>query len=183
MLEEFLTNEITIGFQKLNYKTKKYVENFRSGNQSIDNYFQRSAIDDSDTVTYIFIDEKKDKTIACVSLSCSKIDMQGINGIKFSRPAFEIKYFATNEEYHSLPYKEGDTCTLSEKVMMTFITYLFGTCRPKIGASFVILYSVKRAVHFYQKCNFDNFETYMLRSEDDYTADCVPMYMNLIPEI
>ena len=54
---ETLGKDIPIDFIKLTYKTKSYVENFNCGNKQIDNYFQNHALNDNNTVTYLFIDK------------------------------------------------------------------------------------------------------------------------------
>ena len=68
-----LGKDIPIELCRLNYKTKSYIANFQSGNQQIDDYFRNRAIDDWDTVTYIYLDTNRDIPIACVSLCCSSM--------------------------------------------------------------------------------------------------------------
>lgn len=185
MSEEGLKGiDISIGFQRLNYKTKKYVENFKCKNSAIDFYFNHQALDDNSVVTYLFIDENNDKTISCVSLACSRIDVfNQKQRVKEAIPAFEIKYFASNEDYHSMPYEEGDSHSLSEVIMMKIITHIFNKCRNVVGGTHIVLYSVPEAVHFYEKCGFEHFNEFMTRSDAYFTKDCIPMYMCLLPEI
>lgn len=180
---ETLGINIPIDFIKLGYKTKSYVENFNCGNKQIDYYFQHIALNDNNTVTYLFIDKSKDVTIACVSVCCSRIDIIDSNGlIEATIPAFEIKYFAINEKYHKKKYKEDSDQTLSKVIMDKMIYYLYDDCRSVVGASKIILYSLKRAVHFYEGCYFKKFEPFMKKSEDTFVSECTPMYFDLDPE-
>lgn len=185
--------DIDIVFTTLNYQTKKYLSKFSCGNSEIDKYFCTYAFNDKDTVTHIFIDKQKDTPIALISISCSKInyveyvyDDSHNKHLHYlsSTPAIEIKYFATAEQYHSLPYykNSNSSYTLSRAIMSKSISYIHKISLENIGASKIILNSLPQAVNFYEACFFKRFEDNMDISEFSCYLDSCPMYFNLLPE-
>lgn len=176
--------DIEIAFLPLTFKHKKYVQNFHSGNDEIDRYFQNFAIDDWDTATYAFVDKSLDIAIAFVSMSCSRVDYWQDKEYIDSTPAVEIKYFAVDERYHSLPYEsKNDKLTLSKVIMSKTICYIFDEIVAKIGASKIILSSVPKAVNFYKGCYFEVYENNMEINYDCVDYNLIPMYYNLKPDI
>lgn len=65
--------DIEISIQVLDENTKKYAEDFKCGNENIDYYFNKEAVDDTTSVTYLYIDNATDKLVACITLACSAI--------------------------------------------------------------------------------------------------------------
>lgn len=179
-MDNLLGKNINIAFEKLNSKNFCFLESFNCGNIQINNYFQKKALNDNDSVTYLYLNKDNNEVITCVSISCSKVDDEDEEKrIHSSIPAFEIKYFATNNKYHKLKYKENSDLTLSRYIMDQMIYYIYDECATRIGGSKIILYSVKRAENFYKHCHFKNFEPHMKRSEDTFISECIPMYTNL----
>lgn len=178
-----LGKDIDIAFLTLDYQCKKYLKSFSCGNSEIDRYFHYHALDDPDTITYMFIDKCKDIAITLVSVSCSKIDYWQDKKYLNSTPAIEIKYFATDERYHSLPFRsKDDNVTLSKSIMSKMICYISENISTKIGASKIILNSVEDAIHFYQDCYFNIYDSNM---DIDYSClndGLTPMYFNLLPD-
>ena len=171
--------DIPLIFRELNEDTKKYLSEYTCGNMGIDDHFHEKAINDKSTTTFLFIDKEESRAITCVSLSCSRIDyVHSIHGHE-STSAFEIKFFATDEDYQKRPYDENNTTTLSKSIMNILIVFLKNTCRKYIGATHIVLYSVPKAKNFYLDCGFLEFEEYMEKKEEHFTHDCIPMYMPL----
>ena len=179
-----LGKDINIDIQILNYKNKNYLTNFNCGNENIDKYFHNYALNDVNTATHMFIDTDKDIAIALVSMSCSKVDFWQDGEYLCSTPAVEIKYFATDERYHSLPfeYKE-DNNTLSKVVMSKVVWNIYDDLTKKIGASIIILNSVEKAIHFYENCGFEVYNVDMNVSYECIEAKLTPMFLSLKPDI
>lgn len=57
-------------------------------------------MDDTTSVTYLYIDNATDKLVPCITLACSAIFTAEETEEQFSKmlSAMEIKYLATNEE-------------------------------------------------------------------------------------
>lgn len=179
-----LGKDINIKVQILNYKNKKYLCGFNCGDSEINRYFHYQALDDNNTATYIFIDSDKDIAIALVSISCSKVDYWQDKKYLDSTPAVEIKYFATDEKYHSLPYETcSDKNTLSKSIMSNMVWNIYNDLTKKIGASIIILNSVRKAENFYINCGFQKYETDMDVSYDCINQELIPMYLPLNPDI
>lgn len=174
--------DIEIEIRVLNEESKKYAENFRCGNLSIDYYFNNEAVNDSTSVTYLYIDKAEDKLVACVTLACSAIFTAEESEEQFSTilSAMEIKYLATNEEYQHMPYyPEKSRPTLSDLMFDYIISYMSEISQQVIGAAKIVLYAVPQAVSFYKRHGFKEFGDTMYGDEGYYVEGCKPMYLDL----
>lgn len=173
--------QYNIDFKILDKATQKYTETFNCGNPSIDAYFREGAINDSSSVTYLFIDTDSDELISCVTLSCSAIftDTDIENTFSTILSAMEIKYFAVDEEYQHIPYERNAKLSLSYYIFVFMLNYMMEMSHNKIGASKVVLYAVPTAVNFYKRCKFKEFGSTMYGDEGYYVSECIPMYYDL----
>ena len=150
--------QCSIKVKVLSVKEQKYLQNFSCGNQSIDKYFRKKAIEDETAVTYLYIDKEEDVLIACVTLSCSAIytDEEDVRSTVLS--AMEIKYLAVDKRYQHLPYTpESGSPSLSDMIFRHMLLRMYNMSHRYIGASKIVLYSVKRAISFYERHGFRQF--------------------------
>lgn len=169
---------------KLIAEVPDLLSNFRSGNDSIDKYFKCQAKDDAEAVTYCFIDENKNELIALSTLSCNGIIIKA-NSLIQTVPAVEIKYFAVNEDYHSKPIPIDNELMSGE--IYNWSDYCFDITIRKIveftcnycGAGRVFLYSVEKAIHFYERKGMKRFTGYMHKDDRNYLDGCTPMFLVL----
>ena len=179
---------IQFKIERLTADTRNFVGSFSCGNLEINDYINNEeAFYDCETVTYLLL-EKDDndqftKLIGFLSLSCSAIikDLDSVDsdGRPYDElvPAALIEYFAITEEYHGMPYDQGEDITFSEVVFSMFIVRIMRILKEFIGAQYIILCATKEAYNFYRKCNFGDFEEDMGYSNDPHTSDCIPMYL------
>ena len=141
-------------------------------------YFTDYAMDDNEARSYVYINKQTGKTVACISIACSVIMTEVNNAISEYYPAVLIDKFIVDKNYRHLQYmKEDDTSTLSSMIFMDFLEYIEEISVNIIGAKYVVLYSVEEAHTFYhKKCDMNNFEDYMKRTDNPDTNDCIPMY-------
>ena len=154
-------------------------EKFDCGNEVINHYLKSEAKKDTQAVSFLITDEKNNAVIGYFSLSCSGfiIESQGHPTIY---PAVEIKMFAVDEAYQHIPYSDDpEDGTLSDIIFNFAISKIYDFTEKYCGADKVILYAVPKAVNFYRKNFFSEFETFMLKSESRFLDGCIPMYMNL----
>lgn len=164
----------------LSPENRKYTKHFFCDNQAIDRYFREEAPFDQTAVTYLFIDDENDRVVACVTLACSAI-FSTETGEQFSTilPAMEILYFAVDEEYKHIPYKENSILTLSHFLLSYMLDRMSDISHEFIGAAKVALYSVPSAVNFYKRCNFVEFGNAMYGDKGYFVEGCIPMYYDL----
>ena len=174
--------DIEISIRVLDENTKKYAEDFKCGNENIDYYFNKEAVDDTTSVTYLYIDNATDKLVACITLACSAIFTAEETEEQFSTilSAMEIKYLATNEEYQHMPYYSNKSRpSLSDLMFDYMISYMSEISHEVIGAAKIVLYAVPQAVSFYKRHGFKEFGDTMYGDEGYYVEGCKPMYLDL----
>lgn len=163
----------------LSFDDEKYVQAFDCGNKIINKYFQKKAANDRTAVTYLFIDKNEDTLIACITLACSAIFTEEDDVRSTVLSAMEVKYFAVDKQYQHMPYLENETKTLSDVLFDHMINLMDTMSHDNIGASKIVLYSVKRAVNFYRKHGFKYFGSMMYGDTGSYVSNCEPMYFDL----
>lgn len=154
-------------------------EKFDCGNEVINHYLKSEAKKDTQAVSFLITDEKKNAVIGYFALSCSGFIIE-FRGHPTIYPAVEIKMFAVDEAYQHIPYSDDpEDGTLSDIIFNFAISKIYDFTQKYCGADKVILYAVPKAVNFYRKNFFSEFETFMLKSESRFLDGCIPMYMNL----
>ncbi len=176
--------DIKVAFELLREENRHYTDGFSYGNKSIDSYFRSKALSDKTSVTYLYIDTDADELISCVTVACSAIfneeDDQEEQQFSTILSAMEIKYFATNKTYQHIPYSEDDkNISLSDMMFDFMLQTLKDISQNVIGAAKIVLYSVKRAVSFYERHDFKDFGNTMYGDRGYYVSGCKPMYLDL----
>lgn len=172
--------QCSIKLKVLSGKDAKYLQNFSCGNKEIDRYFRDKALKDKTAVTYLYLDQNADALIACITLSCSAIFTEEVDVRSTVLSAMEIKYLAVDKNYQHLPYYQGKKRpTLSDMIFDNMIWNMRRMSLKHIGASKIVLYSVKRAITFYERHGFKKFRLEMYGDQGDYVISCCPMYFDL----
>lgn len=180
-LYEF-ADEIDVEFVILNRDSKELAKKFKSGNDYIDKFIRQNACKDKETVTYAAIDKEKQLIIAIMTLVAS--------GIYFLHkppsvrpnivmPAVEIKNFALDERYQKTPLSATCDTTLSRMIFSKYMRDILELSKNTIGIKKIVLYSVDKAITFYQRFGFKQFKSYMARSDERAIKNCTPMYFSL----
>lgn len=182
--------------QNVQLRAKKYAKkfqdmlaNFDCGNKHIDCLVWRDSYSSS-TVSYLYVDEDSDKLVAYASIACSGIvvetsefdgDDAAIEPESSILSAVEIEYFAVHKEYQKMPFDPD--CdpkeTLSYYIFMDMIQRIREISRNVVGTRAVVLYSLKNAVHFYEKCGLEVLPEGLIGRTDAHVSGCTPMYMRL----
>lgn len=157
---------------------RELLKNFDCENEVINNYFTSKAQDDSDAVSFAFIDEEKEALIALSSLSCSSIIAPSGNKLHLL-PAVEIKMFAVNKEYQHKPVFPEDDQHWSSHCLDKIIFHIREFTDTHCGASRIVLYSVPKAESFYLRAGFKKFLEFMRPQDKSFLEDCIPMFMVL----
>ena len=178
-------SDINISFRKATRQDSSLLNKFDCGNDSINQYIYNDSLKYGKDVPYIFIDDDTGNVIAFCSIGCNGISVikQDLEGFLYntSLHAIEIDFYAVNIHYQNMPYEKtsGQHETLSQALFSFMLDYVAKIAREYVGATHCCLYSVPEAVTFYQRCGFINFQSFMMRDQEPYTIDCVPMFMKL----
>ena len=164
----------------LDDKTYQYLNNFDSGKPDIDEYFKNEALNDSGSVTYMYVDMTTNIVIALAAVSCASIPVFNNNDdISENIPAMEIKYFALNEKLHHVPYTRNSRTKLSHCVHCYLIEHLKKVSIESVGAVKIVLQAMPEAVGFYSKCKFKEMTPYVSDNAVGEDDGCIPMFYDL----
>lgn len=75
-------------------------------------------------------------------------------------------------KYHKMLYKKDNNEKFSEILFSKIIKDVYNITENYCGASHIILYSVHCAIKFYKDIGFEDFEEYMISSDDKYLEGC-----------
>lgn len=164
------------------------LKGFSCGNDELDRFLHDEA-KESSAKTCLFIDTEEKKIVAYTSIACSAI-MYAVEDDecvllapdRFSlAPAIEIKYFAVHEDYKHLRYSDApsSSLTLSCNLFRYIVQHVRDIASNHVGAEYIVLYSVPKAISFYKRNLFNLFEDDMVRNADPYLESCQPMYMEI----
>ncbi len=155
---------------------------FSCGNEYLDKYLKVDSIKDENVVTYLFTDDDNKKIMGYCSLTCSGIHYE-LEGVRQTLPAIEIKYFAIDSRYQKLRFDDidddGAHFYLSDKLLCDMIQICQTISCEVLGASYVVLYSVPDAVHFYKRNCFHSYNEYMKEDNIRLLDGCTAMYLEL----
>lgn len=157
---------------------------FHCGNSYIDSYFQKKQIlTDDGAVTYCFwTDESKQELVGIASLSCSGIIVRSCEHFNIT-PAIEIKIFAVDERYQHVKFPGSDETSKRFRnwsdYCLLYLMEIVDDIRAACGASHLVLYSVKDAVHFYRRHLFEPFAALMTQPSNYVAKGCTPMFLRL----
>ncbi|MEE1318993.1 MAG: hypothetical protein UHD05_05725 [Ruminococcus sp.] len=160
----------------LNRKTQKFCRDFDCKNEYINKFIRDTAIDDVDSTTFIYIDNKTQKAICAYSLACSGI-VANLSDKLYVYPAVEIKIFALDKEYQHRKFSESKKSVTFGDVFLAYVIDSIGDFTENYcGASRIVLYSVPEYVNFYKRNFFKCFEDFMSPDESIVNQDCVLMF-------
>ena len=171
--------QIPVRVEVLTEENRQFCRNFYCGNAAIDNYFQCEALDDATAVTYLIIDDDRQKLLAAMTASCSAIFLSKKQQFSTLLSAMEVVYFAVDVSYQGLRYRPGDSRSLSHYLFSYLIEMLRGISRTSVGAAKIVLYSVPEAENFYRRLGFVPFQSAMYGDRGTFVRGCVPMYFDL----
>lgn len=190
MIAEYeYADDIEIDVLDLNEITPEMLNDFKCGNQSLDDFLHEEAYTDS-AKTYLFVDINQNTVIAFASIACSAIMFAIENDdhdILFASeryslsPAIEIKYFAMDKKYRHLCYSDApkSKITLSCNLFRYVVSHIQDIANEHVGAEYIVLYSVPEAQSFYARNMFNRFDQEMYGNSDPYLQGCIPMYMEI----
>jgi hypothetical protein len=172
-------NEIDYSIERLTEQNYYYVENFKCGNSEINNYLVNKALSDEFGITYLIVDKKDSVAIGYCTMCCSGITHKYQNNIR-TLPAIEIRYFAITHRLHKLLYDcSDDHYYFSDHIMANFMYKCSEISETILAAKYIILYSVKKAVNFYERLGFYDFTEYFEADTYRYLDGCKPMYIEI----
>lgn len=171
--------QIPVRVEVLTRENSRLTRYFFCGNPAIDNYFQYEALDDATAVTYLVIDERNEKLLAAMTISCSAIFLSKKLQFSTLMSAIEVVYFAVDVEYQGLRYRPGDGRSLSHYLFSYLIEMMRSISRDHVGAAKIVLYSVPDAENFYRRLGFVPFRSSMYGDRGTFVKDCVPMFFDL----
>ena len=161
------------------------IQKFSCGNNEIDRFLHEDACQNS-AKTYLFVNTDTNDIVAYTTIACSAI-MYAVEETgdfmlapeKYSlASAIEIKYFAVDGQYQHLNYSDSEY-TLSSALFGYIVEHIIDIATNEVGAEYIVLYSVPKAVSFYKKNSFVDFEAEMIGNGDPYLDGCHPMYMTV----
>ena len=171
--------QIPVRVEVLTEENRKFCKDFFCGNPAIDDYFRFEALDDASAVTYLIIDDDRQKLLAALTVSCSAIFLSKRQQLSTLLSAMEVVYFAVDVNYQGMRYRPGDGRSMSHYLFSYLIEMLRGISRNNVGAAKIVLYSVPEAENFYRRLGFVPFQISMYGDRGTYVRGCVPMYFDL----
>ncbi len=171
--------DIPVRIEVLTPQNARLTRFFFCGNSTIDAYFQQEAPEDDTAVTYLVIDDERQKLIAALTIACSAIFLKGRQAFSTLLSAIEVVYFATDCDYQGLPYRPGDERSLSHYIFSYLIEMMRSISRESVGASKLVLYAVPEARNFYRRLGFIPFQSSMYGDRGQFLDGCLPMFYNL----
>lgn len=171
--------QIPVRVEILSEGNRRLTRSFFCGNPAIDDYFRFDALDDATAVTYLVIDESREKLLAAMTISCSAIFLAKKMQLSTLMSAMEVVYFAVDVEYQGLRYRPGDERSLSHYLFSYLIELMRSISREHVGAAKIVLYSVPDAANFYRRLGFVPFRSSMYGDRGTFVKNCVPMYFDL----
>lgn len=173
--------DYSISFHKVNPDDQSLLDQFRCEYKAICDFIQNHSIDSQKDVSYIFVDDENQRIIAFCAICCTGISTTAYeSGVEYttSIPAVEIDYFAVDEEYRSLLLDAESSRyeTLSRALFLYMQDVIRSISEEHVGATHICLYAVPKAVSFYKRCGFTEFNEYMNGDEVPFLEGCVPMF-------
>lgn len=174
--------EYKISFRKVDVNDADLLKEFKCEYSAIREFIRSKSLSSQEDVSYLFVDEENNCIIGFCAICCTGISITTSNrkGERYRTylPAAEIDYFAIDENYRSLPLdKESNRYeTLSNALFAYILEHIKDVSKNIIGATYICLYSVPKAVSFYKRCGFEEFEPYMNSDEKPFVRGCTPMF-------
>lgn len=161
--------------------TTSIFADFTCGNSFIDKYFHEKAKNDTN-ICYAYRELHLNKIIGLASICCSGINLNDAH-LTSLLPAFKIDYFAIATSFQNILYSpmsdETDHFYLSDLFLSKMVSEIRQLSQNAVGASYIILYSVQDARHFYKRNLFKEFQPFMKPENNRIIDDCIPMFLEL----
>ena len=157
-------DEVQIDVLDLSEIAPEVLSAFSCGTEGLDQFLQERAKNDS-AKTFLFVDVDRNRIVAYTSLSCSA-----------------IMYAVEDEDAIMLRYEEdapNSRLTLSCHLFRYIVDHIRDIAQNQVGAEYIVLYSVPKAIHFYERNLFNRFKGEMVGNADPYLMGCQPMYMEI----
>lgn len=177
--------EILYTIDPISPDDEKSLGDFDCGNESINEYLITTRKHEKVGVTYLIKDTVDFDIIGFVTISCSGIRYAPDSKWAETKPAIMVNYFALRTEYHGLPFSraseidKNDVFLFSDIVLSDVIKMCIEISEQRIGADYIILYSVPEKVNFYKRNLFEDYIQYMNKDYTRYLDGCVPMYLTI----
>lgn len=188
-------NEIEIDHIKIEPLTRDnyyLVRGFSCKNEVLTDFLQKKALSDNGTKTYLFTysDLCNKYLLGFCSFGSPGISFYNdYNAPKeqarrFSVSAIEINYFALDAKYSHMFWdeeaeSENDEYFLSDILLNIAIKFIITNIRSVVGAIYILLYSIPKALGLYKRNGFKEFEDFMIPSYKRYLEGCIPMYLSI----
>lgn len=152
------------------------IEDFSCGNEQIDIEIKNRIING---ISEYVVDTESNKLIAYINYEASGLFLKHQKE-QITKSALKINLFALDEEYQHLVYDEYDEdFKLSDKVFCDFLKRFRDISDNTLFFEYIILYSVPKAVSFYQRNGFKSFVEYMDKEKYRFLDGCTPMYIEI----
>ena len=175
-------NEIKYDIVEQSSINKKIIEDFSCGNEDIDKAIKNP---NSNYKYKYFIDTELCKIIGFVAYCTSGIQFHYGKDI-VTKSALEIGYFALDEYYQHIPYdkKDSKNFKLSDFLFCEMLAMFRTLSDTTIPFEYIKLFSVKKAVKFYKRNYFEEFnefehKSYITYDKHNYIDGCTPMFLTL----
>ena len=153
---------------------------FSCGNSSIDDYFRNTATNDTN-VCYAYRDLRNGSIVGAAAVCCSGINLSSGSTIQLI-PVIKIDDFAISVDYQDTYFPDtipDDSFHISDAFLCDLIAEMRILAEERIGARYLILYSVPDARHFYLRNFFEDFKSFMKPENFRYLDECVPMLLEI----
>lgn len=157
-----------------------------SANSNMDNYVIGNALRDKSegkALTFLFINEQENYLYGYYSLFATSVIYPDEETDEFAGiPSIELKLFAINENLNgkTFPIKiEGNYLNYSDLLLSIIIGDIYNYSDNNIGINAIVLRSTNRALNFYKKNRFIEFQDFLNLPYDCFSHDCIPLILVL----
>lgn len=191
MCEYRYGEEIEYSISLLDFKDSSKLKEFDCCNWKLNNYIHNEIIENGqvkneDGLIFKFVDNKKDKIIAIVSLAASAIIHTETNYMELL-PSAKIDVFAVDKSYQKLHYDNESEMAVdreehyyfSDCILAEVIRRCVEISEKNILINFILLYANREKIRFYKRNGFLEFEEYMEKENKAEINANLPMYMKL----
>ena len=168
-------------FTKLTNTNYHLTASFDCKNTVINNFLKsEKALDSNQGVTYILLNNSKDKIIGFYNIGISRIDqVQSIGDTTYATymgGTAVLNYLALNEPFQYTYMLPEDSYSYGDYLLDNCESKLL-SLRNKIGFSFITISSTKEGLHLYRdKHDYEEFEEAMSIVVQESDKQCIKLY-------
>lgn len=183
--------EISFNFELLQVEDYADLQPFVCGNEKLDAHIHKEIIQndeivDEDGLYFVFREQQSSKIIAVVSLATSGIVFEQTNYMHIL-PAIKIDVLAVDVNYQKMHYdKDSEEAALpddhyyfSDEIMGEVVRHCRAIAESKALADYIVLYADIKALRYYERNGFRNFEPFMVEENNQEINENIAMYMRL----